>query len=151
MVVMRKLLSNIITICFFASVLAACSVYQSSGRKAIEGQGNFAVTVSGFSTTSSAYYVCEKTVVEPDFLKEPFEVIATPFDSQKFTTLFNSSAMPSTVIVYTVTDNETYAYCHVSNISQQNGQTPVMTTKKIQKAVKVGVEQINHLLETPRP
>jgi hypothetical protein len=145
------MVKNIATFFICATFLTGCSLYQSDGRKDVEENTNDIIGPAGFVPSGAMFYVCMQSKNEPSFLKEPFEVVATPYDSEKFTTLFDAVNTPSTVIVYTVTEQNVYAYCHVTSTAAPSRSHQKLTAKKIQAAAQVGVEEIRHMLNPPAP
>ena len=142
---MRFLKSTIIT---SALLICSCSVYESGGRKAIETNENNIVGSYGFSQSLTEYYICEQQSTEPEFLKSPLEVIDTPFDSKNITPLYNSSATPPAVIVYTVNANSIYTFCRISTFTPA---TRSLLSSKIQQMAQLAHTQLDKLLSATRP
>lgn len=79
--------------------LAACSLYESSGRQAIEKNEGGIVT-SGLILEPQGYYVCSRAYILPDFLKEPLEVLATPYEKRNYSVLLKTNSAPDWLVIY---------------------------------------------------
>ncbi len=130
--------------CFFTVsflFLAACSLYESSGHKAIEKNQGGIVTAgglvaSGFGLKPYSYYTCARSLTTPDFLKEPLEVLETPFEQENFSVLLNSQSSPGWLAVYRH-QNEFYDTCKIYFLQSSTSAEEVYLN-----AAHIGVTQL---------
>jgi hypothetical protein len=131
--------SNILFAFVAASLLAnliSCTAYQSGGRRVIaENQNGI---LNGLSTTPLSYYTCSTSIDEPDFLKEPLDVIETPFEDQNFSVLHNADHAPDWVAIHRF--NETLNRHEQCKIYFLGGH--LMQKHELTLAAKLGVNKI---------
>lgn len=136
----RNIFFTLIQISFFSLFLCACSLYESSGRQAIEKDDGGIVT-SGLSLKPSGYYACSRTYTLPSFLKEPLEVLETPFEKKNYSVLFNTTSTPNWLVIYrhhpSVTSYvESYDSCKFFFLKSEPTETDILSV------VELGVEQL---------
>lgn len=94
--------------------LLGCSLYESNQRKAIEkNENNIVGSFSGMSENLKYYYNCVRTVEMPEFLREPLEVVETPYERLGQSVLLNVRTEPFWVAVYQHHDSQHHDYCKV--------------------------------------
>jgi len=119
--------------------LVGCSIYESSGHKAIaENQGG--ILTAGLNTRLQYYYECRRENDVPGFLKDPMEVIETEFESQNISILAHPTADAPWVVAYHHLPNTNlYTYCKVFSL-----YTKQVRTHK--DAAALGIEKLLPLL-----
>lgn len=102
-----------ISVSFFAVSIFSmgCSLYQSSGREAIE-KGLIPIEVaSGLDTHFQTFYLCKKDYSTPAYLKVPLEVLEAPHLPKEYSVLLQDHKEPYWVLVYTHHNQEHYLSC----------------------------------------
>jgi hypothetical protein len=123
---------------FFGLSLSGCTLYQSSGREAIEKDSGQIVTSSGFSPNFKSYYNCMSSDKMPDFLKQDLEILNTKNEPEFVTVLASEKNSPSWIYVYTYKEMSGFHYsCQVYKMDHVE-----LTTEDL---VNVGVFEINNL------
>jgi hypothetical protein len=138
----KKSILSLAKVGLFVLFLAACTLYESGGREAIEkNQGN--IVTSGFSLSLNGYYRCERSLVTPDFLKEPLEVldvsdwIEKKFEKQDVSLLLQTSHTPHWLVVYTQQSlSQEYDSCKIYFLK------PIRSSTQISEGAQLAVAQM---------
>jgi hypothetical protein len=125
-----------------ALLLCSCTLYQSEQRKAIEKNTDGIVVFTGLTPEMKNYFVCTQANELPDFLKEPLEVVDTPYEADNYSTLFSAQSVPQWLGVYHH-DNvkNVHDYCKIYFLKS----TSHLHSRALVEAAKIGVEQIEKM------
>lgn len=140
--------------------LTSCSLYESSGREAIEkNQNNImppAVFANGLDKKFDHYYTCVSARDLPVFLREPLEVIETRHEIENISVMLNTGSPPDWVAVYRYNEDlMEHESCKIYFIySPPSKKTRVprhYTLNQILRAANIGIHQIKSRTTTTRP
>ncbi len=122
-----------------AVVVTGCSLYESTGRKAIEDNENDVVGTYSLNANRTLAYRCAVTTQSPNFLREPMEAIATPYESEDITTLIDVRSSPVILAMEKVMLSGQYASCRIRFLTVR---ASTITPRDIAKAAHLGHAQI---------
>ncbi len=127
-----------------AVVFTNCSLYESTGRKAIEDNENNVVGAYSLNTDRTLAYRCLSSNEAPAFLHEPMEAITTPYEAEDMTTLVDTHSTPIFLAMEKMIAPNKYASCKVRFLT---ASTSIISTRDIAKAAQLGHEQITNIEE----
>ena len=130
---------RIVALLFLVSV-AACTVYQSDGRQAIEKNKANIVGTFGFDIKTQTHYSCFISADTPSVLQTPNEVIENEFEKDGFSSqLHMSDEGPQLVIYKYDADRSQHHYCTLKTLDN----TSAAQTDAIRLAVDLLIQQIS--------
>ncbi|OFZ12789.1 MAG: hypothetical protein A2Z20_07040 [Bdellovibrionales bacterium RBG_16_40_8] len=128
---------------FFTLSLAACTVYKSTAREAIEKNtdGILGTMNFGLNVTSQLSYFCSRSAETPSFLKEPLEVLDTPLAQENITVLSDPYTELNWVIVYQHNSKlNCHEYCKIYFL-----KSPPYSHENLLSAAKEGFERLREM------
>ena len=131
--------------CVVAAIaFTSCSLYESTGRKAIEDNENGIVGAYSLNTGHTLAYHCLSSSESPAFLHEPLEAITTPYEAEDMTTLLDTHATPIFLAMAKMIAPNQYVSCKVRFLT---ASASTIHNRDIAKAAQLGHEQIVNIEE----
>ena len=125
------LVSNLLISGLLVTGSLGCSLYQSTGREAIE-KGTIPIS-SGLDASLNVLYECHKDYRTPHYLKAPFEVLEAPLIPREYSVLLQGAVEPFWVVIYTHVNHEKYYSCQYHITQEHFDSLDSITVKGFQK------------------